>query len=109
MKRRFDWLLIDIFLFSFLAVIFGILVDAIFPEPGENETFTETCILLILQILLDGILVYILGFGYESVVQRDPDLYYGFTIFTVIFFLVQLQLLSRLRILYSVLAPNIQL
>ena len=103
------WFLVDILIFVALAIILGIIIDLIFPEPDDTEEMRVTFFLLFSQIFVDSIIVYFLGFGYEKLVNRDPDLYYGFTLFIVLFFLVQLQLLNRLKRFYLFFFPDLEI
>ena len=108
-EKKFKWLLLDMLVFIFLAVIFGVVIDTIFPSPHEKENVWKSFFMFLVQVFIDSIVIFFLGRLYEKLVKRDPDLYYGFTLFVVLFFIVQLQLVTRLKIIYEFLNPSIQI
>lgn len=90
----------DALLFSVLAVILGFLIDYLFPLPNKNESTLKTIFLIALQIVIGAITVYLVAEIYTYIFGYDPDRYFGFTMYTVVYFLVQIQLLYRLNMLY---------
>lgn len=90
---------------SILAIIFGIVLgfvlDIFFPEPKKSENFWTTTFLLGLQILISGFILYYYSVFYYYFYGSEVDTYLGFSVFSVIFFLVQTQLLNRLDLIYK--------
>lgn len=100
-------LFLDIVVLTYMAMFFGFLVDIIFPTPNPREPFHRTFALLWIQILVDALICVFVAKGWEQLVDHDPDEYYAFTIFTVVFFLVQTQLFDRLTIFYHTVTGRI--
>lgn len=91
----------DAILFGLLGIFLGFLIDLIFPEPDENEYTIFLLLSCICQIVVTVIIVYYIDLSYESIMGVDSDTYLAFTTFTVIFFLVQRQLFTRLEIVFK--------
>lgn len=90
----------DMLLFGILGIILGLLVDFVFVDPTPDENLMEAIFYLLLQIVICGIIIYYLAKGYQRIFGTEPDLYYGLTMFEIIFFLVQVQLFERISILF---------
>ncbi len=98
--RNHFFVIRDSILASFLGIILGFIVDIIFPLPNKDENFFKSALFIIIQIILDGIILYYYALLYKITFNDLPDIFYGFSVFTVIFFLTQQQLLYRLAKIY---------
>ena len=98
-------LIIESIIGVLLAVIFGYLLDALFPEPTQDESFERTILLVSGQLLIDSFIVWgVIYFVSEYLNRFDQETYEGMTgylLFTVVFFLVQTQLLARFERIYK--------
>lgn len=90
----------DVLMFSIAAIIFGMLLDIIFPIPKSDEPIVKTVLLLFSQILISAMFIFIVGYLYTSIFGRDPNSHLGMTVFILIFFLLQSQLFTRLSYLW---------
>jgi len=90
----------DIFIAIFMGIMLGFLIDVIFPMPKKLDSGLKTASLIILQVIIDGFVVYYYGLLFMWIFGVDADHHRGFTIFGVLFFLVQCQLLVRLNYLF---------
>ena len=90
----------DSLIFGILGVILGFVVDLIFPLPNKNDSIVKTTILMFIQIAVSAIIIFFIAEMYTLIFGYNSDKFYGFTMFTVIFFLSQYQLINRLNILY---------
>lgn len=96
-------LVIDTLFFVTLAIFLGYLVDVLIPNPKPNETFWESLAWIYIQIAfaililfsVDQLYMWITGIGAES--------FYGLNVYGVIFFLVQTQLVERVRRIFNTL------
>ena len=96
-----DWYVLrDCFIAIILGIILGFLIDIIFPFPRNIDSFWKAFFLTIIQLTVDGFIVYYYSIIFEYFFKNDSDAYRGFTVFSVLFFLVQIQLLQRLQYLY---------
>lgn len=93
--------IIDALFFTFLGIFLGFLVDLVFPEPKESDSTVFLIILTFVQIVLTIYISFLIDSVYSDLIGIDSDTYLGFTAFTIIFFLVQQQLLTRLAIVYN--------
>lgn len=93
-------IILNALFFGALAIFLGFIIDYIFSNPEDNESTLTLFILIMLQIVITAVIIYYVDFIYEKVIGIDSDDYFGFTMFTVIFFLVQEQLFDRLSIFY---------
>ena len=91
----------DTLFFSIVAILLGYLIDRIYPPISSDETPSETFLLIIVQILLGALVIFLVFSLYQGRFRSDPDIYLGATIFVVIFFMVQTQLLHRLVNFYT--------
>lgn len=98
-----NWLVLrDCVIAIICGIVLGFIVDFIFPYPKKNENFWLALFLVILQLTVCSFIVYYYGelFAYFFG-EEDSDDYRGFTVFGVLFFIVQVQLLYRLNILFK--------
>lgn len=91
----------DAFIFAVLGIILGFLIDMIFPEPNPNDTTARLIMLTLAQIVITIYITFVVDETYIELFGVDSDTFLGFTAFTIIFFLVQQQLLTRLKIVYN--------
>jgi len=98
---NFSEVIFDTVLFAILAIAFGYIIDVIIPFPKQNESAIKCILLVMLQIIISGVFLFLISKLYENSVHRDPDLYYGVSMFIVLFFLVQGQLIKRLQTIYQ--------
>lgn len=94
-------LILDSLLFTLLSLVLAFLVDLIIPSPKPDENILLTIFWLVIQIILDTVIIFLLSYAYGEVVKREPDKYYGLTMFIVIFFIAQGQLYVRLKTVYK--------
>jgi hypothetical protein len=99
--RYTGYVLRDALIFSVIGIVLGFLIDFIFPEPHTTESHALAFFYVILQIVIDAFIVFFISELYTMVFGQEADTYIGFSVFTVIFFLVQVQLLQRLNNLYT--------
>lgn len=90
----------DCSLAALVGITCGFVIDLFFPVPSREESAFRLIIMIIFQILISSFILFYLAQLYIIVFRTDPDFHYGFSIFSVIFYLVQVQLLDRLNILY---------
>lgn len=98
---HFSNVVVCAFVFGIFAIALGFAVDYFFQEPDDNESTTKLVILIFLQLIITALVIYYFDILFEAVLGHDSDVYFGLTIFCVIFFLVQTQMLHRLSILYK--------
>lgn len=89
------------FCFGFVAIVLGFAVDYMFNEPTGNESTPKLFFLIMMQLIVTTIIIYYFDILFESILCHDSDLYFGLTVFCVVFFLVQEQLFNRLSILFK--------
>ena len=98
-------LTIETLIGAFSGIFLGYLVDFIFPEPKKDEKIGETVGWVILQIFVDSLIAYWVIFLVSEYTIRFNQAKYegmvGFLLFGILFFLVQVQLLNRLSVIYS--------
>ena len=97
--RFFLNLILDVGIFSFLAVFLAILMDFIFPTPQLGDSFGITAFWFFLQILMGAALIVLISNLFFELLGRKADEFAGLTIFTVLFFLAQTQIFARVRLL----------
>lgn len=95
------FLIRDALIFGIIGLILGFLVDLVFPLPQDGESVWTTIVLILAQIIICVIIVYYVDKAYEKVFGYDSSLYMGFTIFVVLFFLGQIQLLNRAEVVFN--------
>lgn len=95
------WIIVDTLFFMWMSIMLGFFVDSLIPDTNPDESLSSSFFWITIQILLDIILLYALDLLYTCVVKRDTNMYYGLDMFTVIFFLVQTQLFTRLNLIYT--------
>ena len=98
--RDFNILIVDTILFTLLAIFLGFAVDYIFPTYTSDELPLKSFILVMIQVTVGVVITFALMGIYEHYTSRDADSFLGETVFVVIFFLVQTQLLARLDNIY---------
>ena len=95
-----QWIVWDSFFFTFLGIILGFIFQYLFPTSRDVNYYLGF-FMDVLQIILGTIVIFILNLLYEEYVARDTDTYFGLTVFSVVFFLVQPQLFDRLAGFYQ--------
>lgn len=95
------YVLRDCLLASIFGILLGYLIDVFFPLPKKAHAVWFSLIMIILQVVIDGFIIYYYGEIFTYFFGRDPDDYRGFTVFGVLFFLVQIQLLTRLNYVFQ--------
>lgn len=83
-----------------LGILAGFAIDMIFPRPDSDEVWWVSYLLIITQITLGVLLIYSLDVFILASHGRDRDLYFEMSVFLLIFFLAQNQLLERLKRLF---------
>ncbi|MHB1910110.1 MAG: hypothetical protein ACYCQJ_14730 [Nitrososphaerales archaeon] len=96
----FREIFVDILILVYVALFAGFFIDLILPRPKPEESLLRSFIMFWIQIIIDALVCMFVATGFEALVERDADDYYAFTLFTVIFFLVQVQLFDRIDIIY---------
>lgn len=96
----------DSIIFGSLGIIFGLLIDLIFSRPKSEESLIQALVLVFVQLIICGIIIYFISLFYESAFGYNADEYIGLTIFTVIFFLVQVQLLDRISEVFDIISST---
>jgi Na+-driven multidrug efflux pump len=91
---------IEIVLFGIFGVIMGMLTDFIFPNFQHSESTIHSTMMLFAQLIFSGLVVYLTAKFYNKILKKDPDLYAGFTVFVLVYFLFQTQLYVRVSLLY---------
>jgi len=91
----------DAFIFGLIGIILGFLIDLVFNEPNINDSTFSLFSLSMIQIVVTIFIAYLVDSTYIELIGIDSDTFLGFTAFTIIFFLVQQQLLRRLSLLYK--------
>lgn len=99
--RHFNMVVMCAFVFGIFAIGLGFAVDYLFQEPRETESTPRLIFMILLQLIVTALIIYYFDMLFEAVLGHDSDVYFGLTIFCVIFFLVQLQMLNRLSLLYK--------
>lgn len=99
--KHFINVVVCAFVFGIFAIALGFAVDFFFQEPKESESTPRLVVLILLQLIITTLVIYYFDILFEAVLGYDSDVYFGLTIFCVIFFLVQTQMLHRLSILYK--------
>lgn len=102
-KHQFknDWYVLrDCFIAIIMGILLGFIIDFIFPFPKKIDSFTRAFLLTVIQLTIDGFIVYYYSIIFEYLFKNESDAFRGFTVFSVLFFLVQMQLLQRLDYLY---------
>jgi len=100
-RNKFQWLIIDTFVFGLSGLVLGFLLDELIPEADKEESAYITMIYIILQIFLCITIIYIMDLLYENAFERSSDETFGMTMFSIIFFTPQSQLYMRSEYLYS--------
>lgn len=95
------YVLRDCLIASVAGIILGYVIDFFFPLPKKAHSAWFSLLMIMLQVLIDGFVVYYYGEIFTFFFGQDPDSYRGFTVFGVLFFLVQIQLLTRLNYVFQ--------
>lgn len=98
--KNHTYVIRDSIIGTVLGIVLGFIIDIIFPLPNKDEYFLLTIVLLLVQIILDAIILFYYSFLYKTFFKNEPDSFYGFSVFTVLFFLTQQQMLYRLAKIY---------
>jgi len=97
---NFIYFFTDSILFVILALTLGYIIDVFIKVPSKNEPLSQSILLLLLQIIIGMIVIYIIDYLFENFNGRSSISFFGLTIFTVLFFLTQQQLLKRITLIY---------
>jgi len=90
----------DAVIFALFGLILGFIIDFLFVDPDVEESIIESIFYILLQVVICTAIVYYIGKAYEGFFGYDPDSFSGLTMFTVIFFIVQVQLFERVSLLF---------
>lgn len=90
----------DAILYGVAGLGLGFVVDFFFVDPDPEESTLEVIFYILLQVIVCTIITYYIGKCYEKYFGGDKDQHTGFTLFIVIFFLVQVQLFERISLLF---------
>jgi len=92
--------ILDALFFLTLALTLVYIIDIFIRIPSPNEPFYITVITLYIQIIIGMIVLYCIDFIFEKINNRPSTSYFGITVFGVLFFMTQQQLLKRVSIIY---------
>jgi hypothetical protein len=104
--KMLKFVLRDAILFAVAGITLGFIIDLFFTDPTRDETIPQTIILILLQTIVCATIVWFIAKAYEKTFGSDPDQFYGLTMFSVLFFLVQVQLFERVAVLYQTITKH---
>lgn len=99
-QMAFLYVALWVILMGTLGILAGFAMDMIFPKPSTDEVWWVSYLLIITQITLGALLIYAIDVFMLAAHRRDRDLYFEMSIFLLIFYLSQNQLLERLNRLF---------
>ena len=92
----------QILLGAFIGIIIGMLIDWLMPTPHVDESYLKLISLIILQLLISGIVVWvvlIIANKYKTFDSTTREGITGWIVFTTTIFISQTSLIERISIL----------
>jgi len=91
---------IEVFLYAVVGMCLGFAVTLLMPVFVLGEPWYTSLLYLLLQLIVDSVIIYTFDTAYASLFGIDADTYVGMTVFTYVYFLIQVQLYLRMLNLY---------